>query len=82
MSYCLYFQAHVKKESVWIVTSILRSCEHLAFDRNIDLPKSIFEFYVPADSVADFISLMDYFAKKELVFNLQQLPNRLLIEDV
>ena len=45
MSYCLYFQAHVKKESVWIVTSILRSCEHLAFDRNIDLPKSIFEFF-------------------------------------
>lgn len=82
MSYCLYFQAHVKKESVWIVTSILRSCEHLAFDRNIELQKSIFEFFVPEDSVADFLSLMDYFAKKELLSNLQQLPNRFLTEAV
>ena len=82
MAYCLYFQAIVKKEKVWLLTSILRSCEHLAFDRTLDANKSMFEFFVTEDSQEDFLRLMHYFEKQDLVTMLQQLPNRLLYEDV
>ncbi len=76
MSYCLYFQAHVKKEKVWFLTSVLRSCEHLVFDRTIDLEKSVFEFFVPENSCDEFLSLMNFFEEKKIISNLCKLPNR------
>ena len=77
MSYCLYFQAHVERERVWILASILRSCEHLAFDRNFDMQESIFEFFVPEGSLDEFQSLMNYFEKEKVIFDLECLTNRL-----
>jgi hypothetical protein len=76
MSYCLYFQSRVKKEKVWFLTSVLRSCEHLVLDRTIDLENSIFEFFVPSDFRDEFISLMEFFEEKKIISDLSEIPNR------
>jgi len=80
MSYCLYFQAEVKKDHILLLTSILRSCEYLAFDRTIDVKNNVFEFFVPKDSEKEFLSLMEYFRKNNVISTFQKLPNRLMIE--
>lgn len=77
MSYCLYFRAQIRKDRVWFLTSILRGCEHLAFDRAFDVKNNIFEFFVSPDSEAEFLSLMRFFEKKQIVSDFKQLPNRL-----
>ena len=76
--FCRYFQAYVVPERVWLLTAILRGCDHVAFDRTLDVQKSIFEFFVPADCLETFVALMDIFQKKGIVTNLAELPNRLL----
>jgi len=78
MDYCLYYQAQVKKEWCWFLVGILRSYEHLAFDRTIDKKKSIFEFYVPQAMKPYFENLMSYFLKEGVITSLEQMENRLL----
>lgn len=80
--YCSYFQAIVKKESCWYLTAILRSYEHLAFDRTIDVATSRFEFFVPPQLEPFFLKLMDFFVEKGIVTDLQKLPNRLIDSDI
>lgn len=75
--YCSYFQAIVHKPDTWYLVAILRSFEHLAFDRTLDTQKGIVEFFVPQDMQNTFITLMDYFKDAGVVLNWQQLPNRL-----
>jgi hypothetical protein len=81
MNYCIYYQARVARSECWYVTSILRSSEHLAFDRTLDAQNSIFEFYVSQGREQEFLFLMKYFQDINLVDNLQKLPNRLLCPD-
>ncbi len=78
MAYCQYYQGQVKRNDCWFFVGIMRSFEHLMFDRTIDLPSSTFEFFVPDSMEEQFLSIMDYFQKKGIVSNLQKLPNRLL----
>ena len=73
--YCNYYQARIKKEKVWQLTSVLRSLEHLVFDRTIDTQQSIFEFFVPQDVADDFLSVMRYFEDQGIVSELTMLPN-------
>ena len=77
MNYCLYYQALVDKTFCWYVVAILKSYEHLAFDRTLDTQKNLFEFYVPESREQEFLKLMSYFEALHLVNNLQKLPNRL-----
>jgi len=56
----------------------MRSMENMSFDRTLDLPSSIFEFFVPSIMEDKFLSVMGYFQKKGIVSNLQKLPNRLI----
>lgn len=79
MPYSVYYQAIVKKELCWHLTAILRSYEHLAFDRTIDNATSRFEFFVSADLEDYFVRLMDYFIEQGIVTELQKLPNRLYL---
>ncbi len=79
MNYCTYFTASVDKTFCWYVVAILKSYEHLAFDRTLDTATNLFEFYVPADREKEFINLMSYFEKQHLVTGLAKLPNRLMI---
>lgn len=77
--FCCYFQAHIVPQRVWLVTAVLRGCDHLVFDRTLDVQKSMFEFFVPADCLASFVSLMGVFQEKGLVTNFVELPNRLCV---
>jgi hypothetical protein len=74
---CVYYQATVLKEKHWMLTSLLRSFEHLAFDRTCDAQKGIFEFFVPPAMEHHFLGIMRHFEQEGLIWDLQKLPNRL-----
>ena len=78
MNYCTYFQAYIDKAFCWYVIAISKSYEHLAFDRTIDTPTNLFEFYVPPAREQEFVTLMNYFQDKHLVRDFKKLPNRLV----
>lgn len=73
---CQYYQAHVPREKAWLFVGILRSYDHLVFERTLDKEKSIFEFFVPADLEHYFLDLMENLKAKNLVCNLQKYLNR------
>lgn len=57
-------------------TAIIRSYEHLAFDRTLDAKTSTFEFFVPHGHVVPFRKLMQRLETEGLVADLIELPNR------
>ncbi|MCX5924425.1 MAG: hypothetical protein NTZ68_03315 [Candidatus Dependentiae bacterium] len=80
MQYSLYFQAHVKKELCWIVSSTLRFTEYVAFDRTLDKDQSLFEFFVAPDLLDVFLDVMHKLIDQGVVFNLRELPNRFIAD--
>lgn len=82
MSFCSYYQAQITRSECWFVTAILRSADHLSFDRTLNTAESIFEFFVPEAREQEFLRLMKYFQEINLVHNLQKLPNRLMTEEL
>ena len=78
MVYCSYYQAHVIPETGWFVVAALKSYEHLAFDRTVDVDRSIFEFFVTPDAEHTFLQVMHYLHERGYIDNLVKLPNRLL----
>ncbi|HJZ22841.1 MAG TPA: hypothetical protein VJ201_00125 [Candidatus Babeliales bacterium] len=80
-NYCLYYQARVEPSTTWFFTGVLRSFEHLCFDRTLNVQESIFEFFVPQEQEKYFIEVLEYFVKNKMVFDLTKLPNRLLLPD-
>jgi len=81
MKYCLYYQAHVKREYCWLLVGLLKSFEHMAFDRTIDKEKSIFEFFVPPLMKHYFEDFMEYLTKEGIISSLSEMPNRLVSEN-
>jgi hypothetical protein len=78
--YCHYYQAHVQRELCWFVTAVLKSYEHIAFDRTINTAESRFEFFVAPSTEYYFLELMSYFQQEGLVSHLNKQPNRLAQE--
>ena len=78
MRSCLYFQADVVRADTWFFVAVLRSFEHLAFDRTLDKRRGRFEFFVPAGLEQYFLELMDYMQEQGIISDLQKLPNRLI----
>lgn len=78
--WCVYYQAWVKPAECWFLTAILRSYEHLAFDRTIDVENSIFEFFVPETMVPFFEKLMQEFQARGVIAHLQRKENRFKVE--
>lgn len=78
MNSCLYYQAHVNPPQCWYFTSLLRSYEHMAFDRTVDVENSIFEFFVPELMEEQFLKLMHYFEQEKIISGLQKMENRLV----
>jgi hypothetical protein len=76
--YCEYYQAHIQREACWFVTAALKSYEHVAFDRTINVAESIFEFFVAPATESCFVELMNYFQEQGYVSGLIKLPNRLM----
>jgi hypothetical protein len=77
MVYGSYYQAHVVEKECWFLVAIMRSFEHLAFDRTYNKETSTFEFFVPVDLESTFLELMDFFKAQGIVRDLHHLPNRL-----
>lgn len=77
MAFCSYFQALVSRELTWLFVALLRSNEHLCFDRTIDAQVGRFEFFVPVENVTRFLTVMQGLEKIGIVSELQALPNRL-----
>lgn len=75
--YCLYFQARVVEKECWFLVALLRSFEHLAFDRTVDRATSTFEFFVPEGNEKPFRELMTYLLSIGVLETFEQLPNRL-----
>lgn len=75
--YSLYYRARVEPSLVWYFTAILRSHDHICFDRTIDVPNSIFEFFVPQSGQHEFVSIVEHFIKTGIVTDFKQLPNRI-----
>ncbi len=79
--YCIYYQAHVSKKETWYLVALLRSFEHLVFDRTYDKQANIFEFFVPANNERYFLELMKYFEQNGIISQLTKTSNRLLNPD-
>ena len=75
--YCSYYQAHLVPSTVWFVVSILKSFEHMAFDRAFDVEQSIFEFFVVPAAEPTFLAVMEYMQSKGYISYYKKLPNRL-----
>jgi|GEM_PF-306551 len=75
--YSAYYQAYVPRQHVWFFVAILRSFDHVAFDRTYDVANSIFEFFVPAAMEPYFLEIVEALSKEGVVQDLQKKPNRL-----
>lgn len=82
MQYCSYYQAHITEKDAWFLVALLRSFEHLAFDRTLSKSESIFEFFVPEGQEHTFLELMHALEAQHVVTGLKKLPNRLREESV
>jgi hypothetical protein len=77
MDLCCYYQARVTTKDSWFLVAVLRSFEHLAFDRTLDKQTSTFEFFVPSGNERTFTELLEYFKSQGVILDYQKLPNRL-----
>lgn len=75
-NYSIYYQVHVIRKTAWFVSAVLKSFDHLCFDRTYDVENSIFEFLVPADNEKAFLEIMQYLQKENKIADLKKLPNR------
>lgn len=78
MYYCAYYQACVVRATTWFFTSVLRSYEHLAFDRTLEKSDGIFEFFVPQGMETHFIEFMADMQAIGMVSDVKKLENRLM----
>ena len=78
LPYCSYYQALVDRASTWFVVAVLKSFEHMSFDRTLDIEKGLFEFFVPSSTEKYFLKIMEYLTAQGHVHDLKKLPNRLL----
>ena len=76
--YSSYYQAYISKPETLGCVSILKSFDHVCFDRTLDARTGLFEFFVPESQESLFLKLMHYFEKRGIVRNLKKMPNRLL----
>ena len=77
-NFSLYFQAHVKRELCWIVSSTFKYIDYVAFDRTVDKEQSLFEFFVSPDCLQEFLDIMHYFETHHIISDMRQLPNRFI----
>lgn len=78
MSHCLYYQAYINRKKSWFFVAVLRSFEHLAFDRTIDKGESLFEFFVSPSEKLFFEKLMKDLHQLEVVIDFYETKNRLI----
>ena len=77
MKFCTYYQAQVSRRETSYFTALLRSFEHLTFDRTLDKERGLFEFFVPEGFEDVFCTIMQHFIDAGIVSEFKELPNRL-----
>lgn len=80
--FCNYYQAYLSRPHVVQMIGILKSFEHICFDRTLNPQTSLFEFFVPRDQEYLFLKVMDYFQAQGIVTQLQKMDNRLIHQNV
>jgi len=75
-----YYQAYVDPAHGWFFVGVLRSLEHVAFDRTLTVETSLFEFFVPLETEQYFLDVMHYFEREHIISDLKKFPNRLAQE--
>ena len=78
MKFCFYYRAHVKRSDVWFIVAVLRSFEHVAFDRTLDKKQDIFEFYVPESMESSFLAVMTALKHEGSIYDFYKTTNRLI----
>jgi len=76
--FCSYYQAYVNREQSWFVVAALKGYDHLSLDRTLDVATSLFEFFVPPAQEELFLQVIARLQEKNLIRDLQKLPNRLI----
>lgn len=76
----IYYQATIEKKQCWYFVAVLRSFEHLSFDRTIDKQKNIFEIFTTEEFEPFLLEIIEFFIKENILSNLNRLPNRLATE--
>ncbi len=77
MQYCSYYQADIERKQTWFFVAVLRSFEHLCFDRTLDKKTGTFEFFVPPKLEPYFLEVMEHMVKSGIASNFKKLENRL-----
>lgn len=80
--YCYYYTAHIVREQAWFFVAIMRSCEHISFDRTLNKQESIFEFFVPTDTQKTFLGIIKKLVQYGIVTEMHQEENRLEHSDI
>ena len=75
--YCEYYQAHVEKRHIWIVTGLLRNEDHWCFDRTLEGAPNTLEMFVAPDYEPIFLKLIDNLVSEGYITSYEKLPNRL-----
>lgn len=79
-NYSLYYVGQFERKKCWLLSSVMRGTEHVAFDRCINKEESIFEFFVPQSTESIFLESMNYLKKEGVLLSLEKKENRLLVE--
>ena len=77
MLFCRVFQVLVPVKTTWCFVALLRSYEHLCFDRTKDVSIGLFELFVPQDLVKDFLEVMNYLHTIGIADKVYEVENRL-----
>lgn len=77
MPYSSYYQVTIDRSRGWFVAAVMRSFEHLAFERSFDAQHGINEYFVPKDLENHFLAIVKELAKMGVVKEINKLPNRL-----
>ena len=78
---CFYYRAVVDRQNTWLFVGFLRSFDHMVFYRTHDPILGVFEFFVPEHFQQQFLDIMTQLQQRQLVYNIEKLPNRLAEAD-
>jgi hypothetical protein len=81
MLFCRVFQVLVPVKTTWCFVALLRSYEHLCFDRTKDVSSGLFEIFVPQDLVINFLEVMNYLHVIGVAGVVYEVENRLINTD-
>lgn len=66
-SHGIYFRAVARTEKIWLIVSLLKTFDNIAYHRTIDNSSNIMEFSVPEGMLSDFLLLMGYCQRENLI---------------